>query len=98
VIEARLLSVWDGLVGFAAIVAITVLAFCVTVSAVKPGDVLRHLGMIVSVVILLIMLPAIIAGLWSAISIGERLGMIVLCVAIVILLGSRRRPTGVRRR
>jgi hypothetical protein len=99
VIETRLLSLWDGLVGSVALMAIIVLALCVMVSVVKRGDVPRHLGVIVGIVILLIMLPAIILGLWNAMSFGQHLGIAVICAAIMLVLGStRRRPTNARRR
>jgi hypothetical protein len=99
VIEARLLSLWDGLVGSAALIAIIVLALCVMVSVVKLGDLPRHLGVIVSIVILLIMLPAIILGLWNAMSFGQHLGIIVICAAIMLVAGSTcRRPTNARQK
>jgi hypothetical protein len=99
VIETLLLSIWDGLVGSAALIAITVLALCVMVTAVKLRDLPRHLGVIVGIVILLIMLPAIIVGLWNVLSFGQRLGIIVICTAIMLFVGSsRRRPTNARRR
>ena len=44
--ETRLLSLWDGLVGSAALIAIIILALCVMVRAVKLGDALRQLGVI----------------------------------------------------
>jgi len=98
-IEARLISLWRGLVGSAALLAIIILGLCVMVSAVKFGDVPRRLGVIVSVVILLIMLPAIIVGLWNAMSFGQHLGIIVICAAIMLLVGSsRRRSINARRR
>ncbi len=90
-IETRFLSLWDGLVGSTALMAIIVLALCVMVTAVKPGDVPRHLGVIVGIVILLIMLPAIIVGLWSVMSFGQHFGIIVICAAIVLFAGSARR-------
>jgi hypothetical protein len=99
VIETKLLSAWDSLVGSVALLAIIVLSFCVMVSAVKPSDVPRHLGAIVGVVILLIMLPAIIMGLWNTLSLGQHLRIIVVCAAITFLVGSsRRRPTNARRK
>jgi hypothetical protein len=99
VIEGKLLSAWDGLVGSVAFIAIIVLALCVMVSVVKPGDVPRHLGVIVGILILLIMLPAIIVGLWNAMSFGQHLGIVVVCAAIMFLVGSsHRRPTNARRR
>ena len=98
-IETRLLSAWDGLVGSAALIAIIVLAFCVMVRVVKPEEIPRHVGVIVAIVILLIMLPAIIVSLWNGMSFGQHLGITALGVAIVFLLGSsRRRPTNSKRR
>lgn len=98
-IGTRLLSLWDGLMGCAATLAIIILAFCIMVRTVAPGDVPRRLGIIVGIVILLIMLPAIIVSLWNVMSFGQHLGIIALGVAIVFLLGSsRRRPTNAKRR
>lgn len=97
-IDTQLLSLWDGLVGCAALLAIIMLALCVMVGAVKREDVLRRLGVIVGIVILLIMLPAIIVGLWNAMSFGQHLGIIVICTAIILFAGSiRRGPTNARR-
>ena len=100
--ETRLLSLWDGLVGSAALIAIIVLALCVMVSAVKLGDVPRHLGVIVGIVILLIMLPAIILGLWNAMSFGQHLEIVALVLMIAFLFGvlgkEKRRRSGRARR
>jgi hypothetical protein len=102
VIEARLLSVWDGLVGSAAFIAIIILALCVMVGAVKREDILRHLGVIVGNVILLIMLPAVILGLWNAMSFRQHLGIVALVLMIAFLFGvlrkERRRRSGRARR
>jgi hypothetical protein len=69
------------------------------VRTAKSENVLRHLGLIVGVAILLRILPEIIAGLWSAMPVGQRLGIIALCVGIVILFDpSQRRAAGARRR
>jgi Ca2+/Na+ antiporter len=98
-IEAKLFSVWDGLVGSLALIATIVLALCVMVGAVKIGDIPRHLGVTVGVVVLLIMLPAIIASLWNSMTLGQHLGIIVICAAIMVLVSSsRRRQTSSRRR
>jgi hypothetical protein len=88
--EIRLLSLWGGFLRSAALIAITLLALCIMVSAVKLEDVPRHLGVIVGIVILLIMLPAIIVGLWNAMSFGQHLGMISLGIAIAVLLAASR--------
>jgi hypothetical protein len=85
VIETRLLSAWDGFMASCALIAIIVLGFCVMVRVVKPGDILRHLGVIVGVVILLIMLPAIIVGLWNGMTFGQHFRISVFLIAIVLL-------------
>lgn len=85
-IETRIFSVWDGLVGSAALIAIIILALRVMVSAV-------------GVVILLIMLPAIIVALWNSMTLGQHLGIIAICVAIILFVSSARRgPRNVRHR
>ena len=92
-IETRLLSLWGGLVGSAALIAIIVLALCVMVSAVKPGDAPRHLGVIVGVVIMLIMLPAIIISLWNSMTLGQYLGIATIFIAIIFLISTTRRKS-----
>jgi Ca2+/Na+ antiporter len=92
-IEARLLSAWDGLVGSVALIAIIVLGLCVMVSAVKPSDVPRHLGTIVGVVILLIILPAIIVSLWNSMTLGQHLGIATIFLAIIFLISATRRKS-----
>ena len=77
----------------AALIAIIVLALCVMVTAVKPGDVPRHLGVIVGIVILLIMLPAIIVSLWNSMTLGQHLGIATIFIAIVFLISATRRKS-----
>jgi uncharacterized membrane protein YoaK (UPF0700 family) len=99
VIETRLFSLWDGLVGSVALIAIIVLALCVMVGAVKREDVLRHLGVIVGIVILLIMLPAIIVSLWNSMTLGQHVGIVMVGIVIVVLYGAfRQLPRNVGRR
>lgn len=97
--EVRLLSLWDGLVESVALIAIVILALCVMVRAVKRVDAPRHLGVIAGIFILLLMLPPIIIGLWSAMSFGQHIGLMIFGAAIAILFGaSHRRPRNPRRR
>jgi uncharacterized membrane protein len=99
VIETRLLSLWDDLVESASLLAIIILSLRIMVSAVKPGDAPRHLGMVVGVAILLFMLPAILMGLWNTMSFGQHVGIVILCLAIVLFFSaSRRRPGNARKR
>jgi len=93
VIESRLLSVWDDLVGSTALTATIILALCVMVGAVKREDVLRNLGMIIGILILLIMLPAIIVALWHAMSFEQHLGIATIFTALILLLSATHRKS-----
>lgn len=97
-IEARLLSVWDDLVGSVALISMIVLGFCVIVRAVELRDVSRHLGVVVSVVTLLLILPAVIVGLWNTMSFGQHLGIATILIAIVLLMSAVQRKSTKGRR
>jgi hypothetical protein len=97
-IETRLLSAWDGFIGAAALVAIIALGLCVMVRVVKTGDVPRHLGMIVGIVILLVMLPALIVGLRNGMTFGQQLGtLFFLALFGWLLIGTCHTAKGRRR-
>lgn len=92
-IAARFLLGWNVLVESAALIAIVVLAIGVMVGAMKIGENLRHLGAVLGITILLTMVPAIILGLWSAMSLGQHLGIILICAAIATsIVKSRKKP------
>lgn len=97
-IETSLLSAWDGFVSSVALIALIVLAICVMVRAVKPGNILRHLGRIVGVIILLIMLPAIIVSLWNSTTFGQRLGIATMFIVVIFLIRATRRRSERARR
>jgi len=98
-IEARLLFVWDGLMGAAGLLAMILFAFCVMVGAVKQEDVLRHLGVILGFVILLIMLPATIVSIWNSMTVLQHLGIATLGIASILLFcESHRRQHNTPRR
>jgi O-antigen/teichoic acid export membrane protein len=92
-IEARLLSAWDGFIGTAALFAIIALGFCVMVRVVGPGDILRHLGVIVGIAILLVMLPAIIVELWHSMTFGQHIEITTGLVAIIVLITAAARKS-----
>lgn len=92
-IEARIFSVWDGLVGSAALIAIIILALCVMVNTVEPSDAPRHLSVIVGVAIMLIMLPAAIVALWSSMTVGQHLGIAMIVIAIIFLISTAQRKS-----
>ena len=97
-IETTLLHGWATLVKCAALIAIVVLALGLIVRAVKLGNVMRHLGVIVGIMILLLMLPAIILSEWSSMSFFQQFGIAFLGIVVVLLFNKMRcAPKSTRR-
>lgn len=87
-IETRVLSIWDGLVGSGALIALVVLALSVMVRAVKLEEVPRHLAVTTGIVILLIMLPAIIVSVWNLMTLEQHLGVATIFIATIFLISA----------
>jgi hypothetical protein len=87
-IDARLLSTWDCVVGTTGRIAIVVLGLGVMVRVVVPQDVLRHLGSVVGIAILLVTLPAIISSLWASMSLAEHLGVAAIIILAIMAFGN----------
>lgn len=97
--EARLLPVWDGLVGAVALIALVLLALVIMGQTLELGDIPRHTGLILGVTILLLILPAILMGLWNAMSMKQHVSIIALGIATVLFSrASRRQPRDRHRR
>ena len=85
-IETNLMRGWAGIVESGALLALTILAIGLIVSAVKPADVARHLGTIISIMIFLLVLPAIMVDAWSSMSYWQHLGILILGIMIGLSL------------
>ena len=96
-IGTRMLPGWPGIVEFITIGVVAILGIGVMVHAVNLKDVLRHLGSIVGVAIILIMLPGIMAGLWSAMTFWQKFGVVLLSAFLVLAGGWFRNATRKRR-
>lgn len=81
-IEANLMREWAGIVKSVAVLAFTILAIGVMVSAVKLSDVLRPLGAILCVTILLFLLPVFIMSAWSSLSFLQCLEIVMLGMVV----------------
>lgn len=95
-IETNLMRGWAGIVESVALVAIAILALGIIVQAVKLSDVVKHLGTILCIAILLLMLPAIMARVWSAMSNWQHLGIVILGVMIGLSLRALRQTRSKR--
>jgi hypothetical protein len=81
-IETNLMREWAGIVKSVAVLALTILAIGVIVSAVKLSDVLKHLGAILCMTILLFLLPVFMMSAWSSLSFLQCLEIVVLGIMI----------------
>jgi low affinity Fe/Cu permease len=61
------------------------------VGAVRGEDILRHIAVIVGTVILLIMLPSIIVSLWNSMTLGQHLGIAVICIVMICFISATQR-------
>jgi hypothetical protein len=93
-----MLRLWDALVGCAALLGIVITAFEIMLQIVEVQEAMRRVGMIVGCTLLLIMLPAIIVGIWWGFSAWQKLGVLSLLGVAVIALGAcrQRRRKGER--
>jgi hypothetical protein len=77
----NLLGEWDRLVESAAVMVFIVTAFALMFGIVKPSAAFKHLGVSLTMVILLIILPAAIVNTWLAISFWQQIGVLAVLVA-----------------
>jgi hypothetical protein len=90
VVETNLMPGWAEIVESFALFAIAILAIGLIVSAVKPSEVVKHLGTILCIVILLLVLPAIMVTAWASMSYWQHLGIVILGIMIGLSLWALR--------
>jgi len=87
--------VWDGLVGCLALLGVVVIAFGIMLRIIDASEGLRRLGLMLDCAIFLTLLPSVIVGIWSELSMGQKIGILtVLAVGMLVLFATgRRRPS-----
>jgi Ca2+/Na+ antiporter len=89
-----MLGLWDALVGCMALLGIVVVAFGIMLRVIDVSEGLRRLGLVLGSAILLTVLPAVIVGIWSGLSIWQKIGILTLvAAALLVLFAIRRKPT-----
>ena len=73
---------WVGLAGWVATIALVLTAFGLMLGMVKPVDAPKQIGTILAVAIFFMCTPAILAKLWSAIPLWQRIGLIAIVFCI----------------
>jgi hypothetical protein len=66
---------WLTLVRSLAMIALILGAFGIMLGIVKPADVPKRVGAVLGIIIALILVPTLLASLWSAISLWQRLAL-----------------------
>jgi hypothetical protein len=81
---------WVALAGSLAMIALILTAFGLMLGIVKPADALRRVAAILGIVMLLIVLPAVLVSIWSAMSVWQRLGLAAIGIGVWQWLRPRR--------
>ena len=87
--ESNFMHWWINLVGSLATIALILTAFGIMLRIVKPDDVLKRIGAILSIVIVLMLIPGILVSAWSALSLWQQIVLIAIGIGAVQLLRPR---------
>jgi hypothetical protein len=88
---SNIMQGWLTLVGSLAIIAVVLTAFGIMIGIVKPADALKRIGTIIGIEIFFLLVPGIIAGVWSVMSLWQQIAFIVIGIGAFQLLRPRRR-------
>jgi len=83
---------WLTLVGSLAIIALVLTAFGIMLGIVKRADAVNRVGAILGIVIVLVLAPGILAGVWSAMSLWQQISLVAIAVIVWQLRRPRRQP------
>lgn len=83
-----LLHLWDEMATSLAVIVIVVTAMGLMLRLVELTEAFKRVGLVLGCLILLVILPPILVGIWHSLSIGQQLGTIILAVALGVI-GSR---------
>lgn len=75
-------SAWATLVGSFATIALILTALGLMLGMIKPADALKHGGVILGIVIVLILIPGVLVSLWSDIPSWQWIGLAAIGIGI----------------
>jgi hypothetical protein len=87
--EADFIHGCMSILGSLAMIAIIVTALLAIVGLIKPADALTYCGVILGIVIVLILLVSVLVGLWSTMSVLQKITLAALGVGMWWLLRGR---------
>jgi hypothetical protein len=81
-----MLRLWDATVGYFAMAVIILTALGVMVRMVEAADGVKRIAATLGCSALLIILPAIIVGIWLRLTLWEQIGVCAVCGLVVALI------------
>jgi hypothetical protein len=82
---------WVTLTESVATIALILTAFGLMLGIVKPADALRRVAAILGIVMLLMVLPALLVNVWTAMSLWQRLALTAIGIGFSQLFRPRRK-------
>ena len=90
--EPNVVQGCESIVGSLAVIAIIVTALATMVGLVKPADTVKYCGAIVGIAILLILIVSVFVGLWSSMSLWQKVVVAAMVFSLWRLRQERRQP------
>ncbi len=73
---------WMTFIGSLTSIALILTAFGLLLGIVKPADALKHVGAILGIVIVLMLIPAVLANIWSGMSLWQRIALVAIVIGV----------------
>jgi len=89
---SNLMSWWVALTGSIAMIALILTTFGIMLGIVKPADAMNRVGAILGIVLVLMLAPCILVGVWSVLSLWEQVSLVTIGVVVWRLRRPRRQP------
>ena len=82
----------ESIVGSLAVIAIIVTALATMVGLVKPADTVKYCGAIVGIAIVFVLIVSVFVGLWSSMSLWQKVVVAAIVFSLWRLQRDRRQP------
>jgi hypothetical protein len=90
--EADFIHGCMSILGSLALIAIIMTALGTIVGLVKPADAMKYCGVVAGIVIITVLIVSVLVGLWSSMSLWQRLMLAVILFSVWRLRQLRRQP------
>lgn len=84
-----MLRLWDAVVTCAALLGVVINGFGVMLRIIEASEGLRRIGVVAGSALLLTILPPIIVGIWSGLSLWQKVGILGVLCALLFFIGAQ---------